>query len=68
MSQSIEWTPRIPKLSALDEQKKRNPYDISTWGSECGRGIPYADLGTRIEGRQSVLKISGGRKCKGKRG
>jgi hypothetical protein len=46
---------------------KRNPYDISTWGSECGRGIPYADLGTKIAGRQNVLKISQGRKARGKR-
>jgi hypothetical protein len=43
---------------------KRNPYDISTWGPECGRGVRYADLGVQIAGRQNVLKISRGRKKK----
>lgn len=23
--------------------KQRNPYDISTWGHECGRGIQKAE-------------------------
>lgn len=50
-----------------EEPKIHNPYDIKTWGSECGRGIAYADTGTRIAGRQSVLKISTARKSRGKK-
>lgn len=43
---------------ASQQLKQHNPYDIKTWGSECGRGIPYADLG---------VKISTARKSRGKR-
>jgi hypothetical protein len=42
----------------------RNPYDISTWGTECGRGIAYAEIGKQIT---SVLENATGRKRKGNR-
>lgn len=59
----VEWSPHVigPGVKRLDEVK-RNPYDIATWGSECGRGIQYKDLGTQITGQQNEHKISGGRK------
>jgi hypothetical protein len=45
---------------------KRNPYDISTWGAECGRGIRYIDMGPVTGGQPgAVRKISQGRKARG---
>ncbi len=44
----------------------RNPYDIKTWGSECGRGIRYKDMGPTTSGQKgAVRKISTGRKERG---
>lgn len=42
----------------------RNPYDVSTWGPECARGIRYADTGAPVaSGTKAVVrKISTGRK------
>lgn len=59
-----EW--RGPGVKTL-ENIKRDPYDISTWGSECGRGIQYVDLGIQIAGKQNEHKISKGRKKRGKK-
>ena len=43
--------------------KLRNPYDISTWGAECGRGLRYVDMGPVQDGQKgAVRKISVGRK------
>jgi hypothetical protein len=55
-----------PGPSLLADKVTRNPHDISTWGPECGRGIQYKDLGVQVAGRANVLKISTGRKKKGK--
>ena len=45
----------------------RNPYDIHTWGSECARGISYAETGAPVAaGTKGVVrKISTGRKARG---
>ncbi len=44
----------------------RNPYDPSTWGSSCARGIKYKDLGPVVDGQKNaVRKISTGRKQRG---
>ncbi len=45
--------------------KKRDPYDISTWGPECARGIRHANQGTTVAGKAASLKISTGRKARG---
>ena len=41
-----------------------SPYDISTWGPECGRGIAYHDTGAPVaSGTKGVVrKITTGRK------
>jgi len=50
----------------MSEPKKRNPYDVSTWGGECGRGIRYKDMGPVTDGQKgAVRKISSGRKARG---
>ena len=51
----------------MTDPKLRNPYDISTWGLECGRGIRYTDTGAPVaSGTKGVVrKISTGRKARG---
>jgi hypothetical protein len=50
-------------VSHLASAKKRDPYDISTWGPECGRGIQYKDMGPVTDGQKGAIrKISAGRK------
>jgi hypothetical protein len=41
-----------------------NPYDVSTWGPECGKGIRYHDVGAPVaSGTKGVVrKITTGRK------
>jgi len=40
--------------------------NVSRWGSACGRGSPYKDLGPTIDGQAgAVRKISTGRKARG---
>jgi hypothetical protein len=44
----------------------RNPYDVSTWGPECGRGMPYRDTGVTTDGAANQRRsISSGRKHRG---
>jgi hypothetical protein len=44
----------------------RDPYDITTWGTECGRGIRYKDIGPTIDGQAGAIrKISTVRKPTG---
>ena len=44
-------------------EKKHNPYDISTWGNACGRGISYADHGPVKDGQKGAIrKLSGSRR------
>jgi hypothetical protein len=46
--------------------KERNPYDISTWGAECGRGTPYKDKGVTTDGAKDQRRtFGGGRKHRG---
>lgn len=46
--------------------KPRDPYDISTWGPACGRGIQYKDMGPVTDGQKGAIrKISTGRKHRG---
>ena len=46
--------------------KVRNPYDISTWGPACGRGLPYKDIGPVKDGQKGAIrKISYTRKARG---
>jgi hypothetical protein len=54
----------VPWRTAETLSKPRNPYDISTWGPECGRGIRYAQTGAPVaSGTKGVVrKISQGRK------
>lgn len=63
------WLPLLGQAIWLWEGrvKERNPYDISTWGWECGRGIRYKDLGPTTDGQKgAVRKLSSGSK-KGRR-
>ena len=43
------------------------PFDISTWGGECARGVRYADTGVPVRSgtRGVVRKITKGRKHRG---
>jgi hypothetical protein len=44
----------------------RNPYDLSTWGAECGRGCEYKNTGTVVDGAANQRRsISSGRKSRG---
>ncbi len=46
--------------------QERNPYDISTWGPECARGMPYKDSGVSTDGAANQRRsISSGRKHRG---
>jgi hypothetical protein len=47
--------------------KPRNPYDVSTWGPECGRGFEHKQMGAPVKaGTKGVVrKISTGRKHRG---
>jgi hypothetical protein len=51
----------------MKDERGRDPYDISTWGRECGRGIPYKNTGAPVaSGTKGVVrKISTGRKHRG---
>ncbi len=45
---------------------RRDPYDISTWGAECGRGCAYKNTGTSTDGAANQRRsISSGRKHRG---
>lgn len=58
---SLPW----PLNAASSTPKPRNPYDSSSWGPECSRGIRYADTGSSpvASGTKGVVrKISQGRK------
>jgi hypothetical protein len=45
---------------------RRDPYDISTWGPECGRGMPYKNTGVVTDGAANQRRsISSGRKHRG---
>ncbi len=45
---------------------KRNPLDLSTWGSECARGVPYKNVGPTTDGAKNQRRsISSGRKTRG---
>ena len=46
---------------------KRNPYDSSTWGHGCARGIEYKTVGAPVASgtRGVVRKITAGRKHRG---
>lgn len=46
-----------------EQRKKRNPYDISTWGPECGRGLRPKDRGTVTQGKAAIRTFGGGRKA-----
>lgn len=55
-------------MPTLDEPlpPKRNPSDPTTWGTECARGVPYANSGTTTDGgKNQRRKISTGRKHRG---
>ena len=55
-----------PGASIDPPDAHRNPYDISTWGPECGRGMPYKNTGTTIDGAANQRRnISSGRKHRG---
>ncbi len=50
----------------MSDNPNRDPYDIRTWGAECGRGIRYKDMGPVRDGQAgAVRKISTGRKERG---
>ena len=51
----------------MKDERGRDPYDVSTWGPECGRGIRYKGTGAPVaSGRKGVVrKISTGRKHRG---
>jgi hypothetical protein len=50
----------------MSEQPKRNPLDISTWGNECSRGVPYKNTGVTTDGAKNQRRsISSGRKARG---
>ena len=51
----------------MKDERGRDPYDLSTWGPECGRGIRYKDTGAPVRaGTKGVIrKISTGRKHRG---
>lgn len=50
----------------FDPPPGHNPYDVKTWGTECGKGIKYKDLGSTTDGQKTaVRKISTGRKARG---
>ncbi len=64
------WTPNLTGPGATVDpaaiKAKRNPYDISTWGAECGRGCAYKDVGPTIDGAPNQRRsISSGRKHRG---
>ncbi len=45
---------------------RHDPYDISTWGPECGRGMPYKNTGVTTDGAANQRRsISSGRKHRG---
>jgi hypothetical protein len=64
-------------MSTLEERRaafaaefpdaKHNPYDSSTWGHGCARGIAYKDVGAPVaSGTKGVVrKITAGRKHRG---
>ncbi len=53
-------------MSDDPKPKIRNPYDISTWGAECGRGMPYRNTGVVTDGAANQRRsISSGRKHRG---
>ena len=47
-----------PGVSFDPAPKVRDPYDIKTWGPECGRGIDFG-----VSGKSN--HVSGGRKHRG---
>ncbi len=55
-----------PGASIAKPDVKRNPYDISTSGSECGRGCEYKNTSATIDGAANQRRsISSGRKHRG---
>ncbi len=57
---------RFPDYLEISEPKERNPYDISTWGPECARGMLYKNTGTVVDGAANQRRsISSGRKHRG---
>lgn len=60
-----EWYNRPAPAPSIE--RKRNPYDLSSWGPECARGVPYASTGPPpISGTAgNIRKISVGRKARG---
>jgi hypothetical protein len=57
---------QFPNYPPITEAKERNPYDISTWGPECARGMPYKNTGVTTDGAANQRRsISSGRKHRG---
>lgn len=57
---------RAADFAARHPGAQRNPYEISTWGTACGRGAAYKDMGPVVDGQKgAVRKISSGRKARG---
>lgn len=55
-----------PGASYEPPNVRRDPYDISTWGPECGRGMPYKNTGVVTDGAANQRRsISSGRKHRG---
>ncbi len=53
-------------MSDEPKPKVRNPYDVSTWGPECARGMTYRDTGATTDGAANQRRsISSGRKHRG---
>ncbi len=60
------WSRNAAGVWEFDATSSRNPYDISTWGSECARGMPYKDTGVTTDGAANQRRsISSGRKHRG---
>ena len=59
--------PAGPGATRIEDAPKRNPYDISTWGPGCGRGIPHADRGTVTDGQPGAIRKIGNGRRKAKR-
>lgn len=62
--QGVEAFPSGPGCSCV--RVHRDPYNVSTWGPECARGIRYKDMGMVTDGQAGAMrKISTGRKARG---
>ena len=59
--------PADPGATRIEDAPKRNPYDISTWGPACGRGIAYANHGLVTDGQPGAIRKIGNAKRKAKR-